>query len=548
MKRHMTTNKKPRHVMLSRVFSFVIIAALLCVGLIGCAPQERGVLRIGNGSEPQGLDPHLIQGVPEHRLTSTLFEGLVDAAPETLTPIPGVAESWTVSDDGIVYTFHLRENALWSDGDPVTAEDFVYSWKRILTPSLAAPYAYMLHCIKNAKAYNEGALTDFVEVGVKALGDRDLEVRLENPTPYFLSMQIHFTWYPVHRENVERFGRMDERNTKWTRPGNLVGNGAFKLNRWVPNNVIEVVKNERYWNAANVRLEKIRFYPIDNAMTEERGFRTGLLDVTENLPITKAPKYRLENPEALRTDPYFGTYFYRVNTTRSPFTDVRVRRAFAMALDRDSVAKKVMTGGQQPAGTLTPPKTAGYVNPPGIPFDPKRARELLAEAGYPDGKGLPPVELLFNTSENHKMIAEAIQQMWKKELNAEVTLANQDWKVYLASQKNLDYGLARGSWIGDYLDPNSFLECFLTGGGNNNTGWSNEEFDSLLAEASRTADVNNRYEILKRAETILLDDAPVIPIYFYTRVYLHSPKVGNWQMNPLGYISFKDLYIEEPSS
>lgn len=516
--------------------------------LLGCTPHDKGALHVGNGTEPQGLDPHTVTGIPEHRLISTLFEGLADLDPETLEPVPAVAESWTVSEDGRVYTFHLRANATWSNGGPVTARDFVYAWKRILTPAFGAEYAYMLHCIKDAKAFNEGRLQDFDQVGVKALDDCTLEVVLENPTPYFLSMQIHFTWYPVHQSAIERFGRMDERNTKWTRPGNLVGNGAFVLSRWIPNNIIEVVKNERYWNAANVRLNRILFYPIDNLLTEERSFRTGILHLTENVPITKVPAYRRDQPEVLRTDPYLGTYFYRINVTRPPFTDVRVRRAFAMAVDRESITRNVVTGGQRPARTFTVPDTAGYTCPAGIDYDVQQARRLLSEAGYPEGRGLPPVELLYNTSENHKLIAEAVQQMWKKDLNVDVTLVNQDWKVYLASQKSLDYQIARASWIGDYLDPNNFLECFVTNGGNNNSGWSNKAYDDLLAEAARTADQKRRFDLMQRAEGILLKEAPLIPIYYYTRVFLKSPAVKNWHSNLLGYISFKDLYLEESSS
>lgn len=524
-----------------------VLAVIGLLALLGCAPQDQQALRVGNATEPQGLDPHTVSGVPEGRLTSTLFEGLADLDTETLQPIPAVAESWSVSPDGTVYAFHLRRNSTWSNGDPVTAHDFVYAWRRILTPALGSEYSYMLHCIKNAKDFNEGRIQDFGKVGVKAVDDLTLEVTLEHPTPYFISMQTHFTYYPVHRATIERFGRMDERNTKWTRPGNLVGNGAFVLNRWIPNNVIEVVKNERYWNAASVRLDRILFYPIDNLLTEERSFRTGILHLAENVPITKVPVYRREHPEVLRIDPYLGTYFYRINVTRPPFTDVRVRRAFAMSIDREAITRNVVMGGQRPARTLTPPGIVGYTCDAGIDYDVEQARRLLAEAGYPDGRGLPPVELLYNTSENHKLIAEAIQQMWKKGLNVEVSLVNQDWKVYLASQKNLDYQVARASWIGDYLDPNTFLECFLTGGGNNNTGWSNKAYDGLLEEAARTADTRRRFDLMRQAEGILLEEAPIIPIYYYTRVYLKSTAVKGWHSNLLGYISFKGLYLEEPN-
>ncbi len=522
-----------------------LLVAIASVCLAACSQTDRQALRVGNGTEPQGLDPHLVSGVPEHRLTSTLFEGLVDADPNDLHPIPAVAESWTVSDDGTVYTFRLRENARWSNGDPVTAHDFVYAWRRILTPSLGSQYAYMLHCLKNAKDFNEGRLQDFDAVGVKAIDDRTLQATLVNPTPYFLSMQIHFTWFPLHRATIERFGAMDARDTKWTRPGNLVGNGAFVLKRWIPNNVIEVVKNEHYWNAEHVRLNRILFYPIDNQLTEERSFRTGALDLTENVPITKVPVYRREHPELIHIDPYLGTYFYRLNVTRPPFDDVRVRRAFAMALDREAVARQVLTGGQAPARTLTLPNMAGYTCDKGLDYDVEAAKRLLAEAGYPNGQGIPPIELLYNTSESHKMIAEAVQQIWKRNLNVEVALVNQDWKVYLASQRNLDYQISRSSWIGDYYDPNTFLECFLSDGGNNNTGWSSKTYDDLLDKAAHTPNVEERNNLLCQAEGILLDEAPIVCVYHYTRVYLKSPRVQGWHHNALGYISFKNLFIEE---
>lgn len=527
-----------------------LAAATLLLALLatGCSDPSPRVLRVGNGAEPQDLDPHMVTGIPEHRVVSTLFEGLVDTDPADLRPIPAVAESWDISADGRQYTFHLRADARWSNGEPVTAQDFAYAWRRLLSPGLGAEYAYMLHCIKNARAFNEGTLKDFAQVGVTAIDARTLQVMLEDPTPYFLSMQTHFTWYPVPQAVVERFGRMEDRSTRWTRPGNLVGNGAFVLKRWIPNNLIEVVKNDRYWNAAQVRLPRIVFYPIENALTEERSFRTHLLDLTENVPVTKIPVYRRTQPDLIHIDPYLGTYFYRLNTARPPLNDARVRRALAITLDRDSLVRDVMTGGQAPARALTPPNTAGYTCASALPYDVAEGRRLLTEAGYPDGAGMPPIEILYNTSENHKMIAEAVQQMWKKALNVDVRLVNQDWKVYLATTKSMDFQMARASWIGDYVDPISFLDCFVTGGGNNRTAWGSAEYDALIEEARRTNDVQARFALFQRAEQILLEAAPIIPVYYYTRPYLKSPRVRNWRTNILGYISFKDLALEEAGS
>lgn len=530
------------------------LAALLCIvaALAGCGGRETrvasgtrdGVLHVGNGAEPEGLDPHLVTGVPEHRVLSALFEGLVNLDPETLDPVPGAAERWSMSDDGLVYTFELRREARWSDGSPVTAGDFLYAWRRILEPSLASKYATMLHCIQNARAYNEGALTDFEAVGVRAIDDHRLEVTLEQPTPYFLSLHIHYTWFPVQRAAVERHGAMTSRDGRWTRPGNLVGNGPFRLERWDPDRLLTVVKNEHYWDADNVRLKEIRFYPVKDLLTEDRMFRTGELHLTENVPLSRVEVYQREGWDALQIKPYLGVYYFRVNVTRPPFDDARVRRAFSMAVDRTALVERVVKAGRQPAAHYVPPDTGGYTGTAAVAFDVEGARRLLAEAGYPEGRGLPPIELLYNTSENHKQIAEALQQMWRQHLGAEVSLLNQDWKVYLTSMDNLDYSLARSGWIADYNDPYNFLECFLTGNGNNRTGYSSAEYDALLREAEGTLDPRTRYALLDRAETLLLEDAPIVPIYFYTRVYLKSPDIRGYRANNLGYIAWKHLYLE----
>ncbi|MFO7776481.1 MAG: peptide ABC transporter substrate-binding protein, partial [Candidatus Hydrogenedentota bacterium] len=354
-----------------------------------CEPGEtrvergtrEGILHWGNNAEPQGLDPHVVTGVPEHMILAALFEGLVIMDPETLEPLPGVAESWDISEDELVYTFHLRDDARWSNGDPVTAHDFVYAWKRILTPALGSEYAYMLHCIENAEAYNEGDLEDFGEVGVQTLDDRTLEVTLEDPTPYFLSLQIHYTFYPVHQETIEAFGAMDERGTEWTRAGNLVSNGPFELTEWHPNQVIRTKANGHYWDAETVQLNGVNFYPIDDLQTEERSFRGGELHWTGDIPINRIDWYRNNRPEVLEINPYLGTYYYRFNVTRPPLDDARVRRAFAMAIDREGIVESITRGDEQPAAHLTPPETEGFLPGPELPHDVERARELLAEAG-----------------------------------------------------------------------------------------------------------------------------------------------------------------------
>jgi len=521
--------------------TIILVSCLPLVSVVaGCgrAADMPGavILHAGNGAEVQDLDPHMVSGVTEHRTLCALFEGLVNLDPRTLEPEPGVAASWDLSPDARVYTFHLRRDARWSNGDAVTAEDFHYAWRRILSPNLAADYAYFLHCIENAKAYNEGTVTDFDVVGVKVVDAYTLEARLEHPTPYFLGMQVHQAYMPVHRATIERFGAMDERSTRWTRAGNHVGNGPFLLAEWTPNAVIRVRRNPHYWNRDAVRLDGINFYAIDNLWTQERAFRSGQLDMTDDVPLHKVRLYRERDPDRIVLHPYLGTYYYRLNVTRPPFTDRRVRRAFAMALDREAITHNVTRGGEEPAPFYTPPDTNGYTCRHRIPFDPASARVLLAEAGFPDGRGLPPIEILYNTSEAHKLIAEAVQQMWKQHLGADVRLLNQDWKVYLDSTNTLNYMVARSGWIGDVVDPVNFLECFLGGGGNNRTGYASPEFDALVHAAYAEADVGQRLELLQEAEAVLLEDAPLIPIYFYSRKYLKRPEVLGLDPNPLGYI------------
>jgi oligopeptide transport system substrate-binding protein len=530
----------------------LVLAVLAGPWLVGCGAREtrvtagnrEQVLHIGNGTEPQDLDPQIVTGVPEHHLIMSLIEGLVVEDPVTLDPIPGVAERWEMSPDGLVYTFHLRRDARWSNGDPVTARDFLRSYQRILAPSLASQYAYMHHVVKNAAAYNEGKLTDFAQVGYKAIDDHTFQVTLEAPTPYLLSLMNHTSWFPVHLPTIEKHGPAFSRGNRWTRPGNFVGNGAFQLDKWRYNYSVIVKKSPTYWDAAHVRLNAIHFYAIESQETEERAFRAGLLHVTQPPPLSKIEVYRREAPELIQISPYLGTYFYRINVTRPPLNDRRVRRALCMAVDREGIVRNVVQGGQLPAHHYTPPGTAGYQARARIPTDFEQARRLLAEAGYPGGRGLPPIEILYNTQEAHRIIAEAIQQMWKKELNIDVRLVNQEWKVYLDSQKTLNYQVCRAGWIGDYVDPNSFLDMWLTGGGQNETGWSNAEYDRLIKEAGRTTDPAKRFELFQRAEEILLDEVPVLPIYFYTRIALIHPAVKGWHPTILDNHPYKFVYLD----
>lgn len=534
-----------------------IVSLLIAAVLSACSgnqatPVEQGnqnqVLHVGNGGEPAGIDPHTTTGMPEFHIQMAVFEGLVSKHPETLEPTPGIAESWAVSDDGLVYRFKLRDNAKWSNGEPLVAEDIVWSWKRALLPQLGNQYAYSLYVIDQAEAFHKGQITDFSQVGVKAIDDRTLEVRLHSPAPYFLQLLDHHSMYPVPPEVVGKFGAIDDRASNWTRPENFVGNGPYTLKEWVPNQVLVVEKNEHYWDAENVTLKEIHFYPVEQGTTEERMFRAGQLHVTNIVPIEKIESYRQKNSPVWRNHPYFGTYFYGLNTDVEPLNDPRVRKALAMSIDREAIVEQVSKGGQKPAFALTPPGTAGYTPEARVEYNVEKARQLLAEAGYPNGKGFPKLEILFNTLEDHQKIAVAIQQMWKQALGIDVTLQNQDWKVFLANQRTQNYQIARASWIGDYYDPSTFLDMFITDGGNNKTGWSNARYDELIARASRTADQQERYRLFQEAEQILMDEVPIIPIYTYATNKLVSESVKGWHDNIMDYHPYKYLSLESGSA
>lgn len=533
-----------------KLLAWIITAMMLSGCDLGPSNIESGsleqVLHLGNGAEPKDLDPHTVTGVTESNIISALFEGLVSPNPKTLTPEPGIASSWTISEDGKTYRFIIRDNAMWSNGDPVTANDFVWSWQRMLSPALAAEYAYQLFTIKNARAFNSGELTDFGQVGVKALDTQTLQVELENPTPYFLSLLTHYSTFAVHPPTILKYGAIDEAGTLWTRPGNFVGNGPFALDEWRLNYIIRVSKNPYYWDADTVRLNAINFYPIDSAPTEERMFRTGVLHLASTIPVDKIAVYQQNQPDKISINPYLGTYYYRFNVTIKPLDDARVRRALSMAIDRESIVKAVTKGGQLPAYVYTPPNTQGYTATAGqLRYDIEAARALLAEAGYPNGEGFPDIELTYNTSDGHRRIAVAIQQMWKDALNINIKLSNQDWKVYLSRIQSMDYHIARAGWIGDYPDPNTFLDMFVTDGGNNQTGWSNAKYDRLINLAATQFEQKQRHSTFRAAEEILIDESPVIPIYTYTRVQIKHPQLRGWYPNILDQHPYKHVYLQE---
>jgi oligopeptide transport system substrate-binding protein len=534
----------------NKTISFLML--MLFISLTGCGSGESnislgnrtGILYWGNGTEPASLDPHIATGVPEHHIMSSVMEGLVLKDRKSLEPRPGVAESWSISDDGRVYTFKLRDDARWSNGDPHIANDYVWSWWRALQPALGNQYAYMLFPIKNAKRYYDRETEDFGDVGVKALDQRTLQVTLTNPTPYFLQLLDHYSLFPVHQATIEKFGNADQRGTRWSYEGNLVSNGPFKLDEWKINRHITVTRNLHYWDNDNVALNGIVFKPVENTVTEERMFRAGQLHVTSNVPADKISTYRKSNSTELKIAPYLGTYFYRLNIKTPQLQDRRVRRALGMAIDREKLVENITKGGQIPAYTMTPPGTMGYYPTSTLAFDPEGAKNLLSEAGYPNGEGFPAIEILYNTNEGHRKIAVALQEMWKDYLNIDIKLLNQEWKVYLATESAGDYQISRGGWIGDYVDPNNFLDMFLCGGGNNRTGWCNEEYDRLILEvAPSQSSHEERLAVFQQAETMLLDDMPIIPVYTYTSVKLVDSSVENLDGNIMNQAMYKDIYL-----
>jgi len=502
----------------------------------GCGQKARvDVLRYNNGTEPQTIDPAIMTGHPEMMIAVQIFEGLTTYDPKTLNPVPGVAESWNVSSDGLVWTFKLRTNAVWSDGTPITAQTFKYSWLRALDPKTASEYAYQLYYIKNGEAYNAGK-AKAEDVGIKVIDDYTIQVTLENPTPFFLSLTAFPTYMPVPMHVIQKYG------DKWILPENLVVNGPFKVKEWLPNQKIVFVKNDNYWDKDKVKLSQVEFYAIEDNNTALEKYLNNELDWLPTVPTDRIDEM-LKHPDT-KVAPQLAVYFYRFNVTDPVLKDPRVRRALYLSIDRKYIIDNILKAGQQPAYNFVPPLD-GYTPFIGEKENVAKAKQLLKEAGYPDGKGFPTLTILYNTSEGHKKIAEAIQQMWKKNLGIDVALENQEWKVYLDKQAKLQYQICRAGWIGDYPDPNTFLDMFVTGGGNNQTGYSNPKYDELVKKAAMEKDPKKRMAIFRQVEEIIMTDLPVMPIYFYVNILMWKPYVKGVYMNTLDLHPLKEAYLEK---
>ena len=537
--------------------NFRILTTLAVAGMVGCGggPEQtvavggtsgdelaqNQVLRWGNGAEPGSLDPHRTIGVPGSNISRDLFEGLMSEAPDG-TVIGGAAASWEISEDGKTYRFSLRPEARWSNGDPVTADDFVYSLRRSLDPATLSSYTFILNPILNAEEVAAGQLPTS-EVGVRALDTHTLEIQLENATPYFLGLLTNSASYPVHPRSVETHGN------QYARPGNLVSNGAYRLEEWVVQSHVKLVRNENYRDNGNTTIDEVWYYPTEDQTAELSRFRAGELDLSSAIPKRQVDWIRENLPDELVISPYLGVYYFGFNTTRPPFENSpELRRALSLAVDRDIIAGQVTNAGEVPAYGWVPPvqNYTGQQMPEAAWTQEERvaeARRLYALAGYSEENPLR-TRILYNTQEDHKRIAVAIASMWKQTLGVEVEILNQEWKVFLDTrQQKIETEVYRSGWIGDYNDAYTFAELFASGGGLNHTGYSNPDYDRLLREASAEGDMKRRAQLLQQAERVLLEDLPIMPLYFYVTARLVRPWVGGYTPNIMDHHRSKNFYI-----
>jgi oligopeptide transport system substrate-binding protein len=506
------------------------LALAFAVTLSSCGRMEqRADLVIINGAEPGSLDPATAKGLEELRIVMALWEGLMRVDPQTARPIPGLAERYDKSPDGKIYTFHLRTNAQWSTGGRITAHDVVYSWRRVLDPATASEYAGQLFYLKNAEAYFNRTITDPGQVGVRALDDRTLRVELTSPVPFFLDLCAFQTLYVVPREVVEKHG------DQWMRVRPLPVSGPYQLEAWRLNDRVRLRANPRYWDAANTRCQMVDLLPVSSASTAFNLYEKGVVDIIwdkERIPSELYPFLRTNEARRVNCNffNYLGTYFLRFNTTRKPLDDPRVRHALALSIDKQRLVDKILQTGETTAWRLVPPGTANSLPPGVLAYDPERARQLLREAGFGDGKGMRTIEYLFEAvsgggSSVHAKIGVELQQMWRQELGINIELRQMEKQVYLGAQRSLEYDVSRSTWIGDYNDPNTFLDLFRSNNGNNRTGWKNARYDQLMDEAGLLPDLARRAELLRDAETILVrDEVPIAPVYFFSGFNYYNPK------------------------
>jgi oligopeptide transport system substrate-binding protein len=535
-------------------FLLCVFAVMVLWILSGCGKREtpadegirNGTLLVGNAAEPGDLDPHLASILNDQIVVLTLFEGLTLLDERTTNPLPAAAESWSTSPDGLVWTFRLREGLQWSNGDPLTADDFVQSWRRVLSPAFATDNAWYLFALKNAEAYNAKKISDVSAVGFKAADARTLVLTLEHPTPYLAALVSMPAWFPVNPRVLSKFGAMEQRGTAWTRPGNLVSNGAFTLAQWNPNARVVLEKNPRHREASRNKLNRVVFFPIENPDVEERDFRAGQLHVTFNLPVTKIASWRKQDAAKLRVDPMLQINFLRFNTTRPPLNDARVRRALSLAIDRRALAESVLQRSRAPAFAITPPGTGGYSARAAVTLKIDEAKKLLAAAGFAEGQGLPVMDIQARNDEIMPRVAEALQAMWQRELGLRTTISQVEQKTWIQNQQTLNYGISTAAWTADFPDPVTFLGMFTANSAYNWTGWNHARYEKLMAAAAAQVDPKQRYETFQEAETLLLDEAPVAPLFYGAQTYLIHPAVKGWEPAPLVFRRFQIVELTTP--
>ncbi len=524
----------------------VIAICMLCTAVLFCwgctAVPKAGTVSYVLEAEPSSLDPAMTTALNESNVELQLFEGLTRLDDRNI-PQPALASSWDISPDGKTYTFHLRDGICWSDGTPITAHDIEYSWKRVVDPAVASKNAYMMFCIDQSEAYFRGTASAD-EVGVTALDDKTLQVRLTYPTPYFLNLTAFHCYYPVPRQLTEAYP-----DTWAADAEQLVCSGPFKIISWKHSSQIDMVKNELYWDADAVVSERLEFPISDSQATRLTLVESGQANMMVEPPPSEQD--RLEALGLYGVAPYLGSYYYVFNVEKPPFDDVRVRKAFALAVKRETLMRNIVRAHKQGAYAWVPP---GITGARGVDFreeggdlleeNAALAKEYLQAAGYDAQNPLPEVTLLFNTSEMHKALAEAMQAMWKDVLNADVYLANQEFKVFLATRSQGEYQIARSSWVADYADPMTFLDVFAEP--DNDANYHNERYNALVQAAKAEKDEARRWAYMHEAERILFDDCVIIPLYYTTQPYVAQPYVKGYHWSPLGILDFKRAYIDLP--
>lgn len=530
----------------------VVGIALLAAGVFACSKREtrveqgnrEGVLHLGNGYEPNSLDPAAFTSVGEYHILSALFEPLLDFDAVNNQAIPRSAESWDISDDGCRYTFHLRRDSKWSNGDPLTAADFVYAYRRVLHPKLGSLMADRLFVLANAREFYDGEISDPALVGCVALDDHTLQLTLREPVAYFLTTLFAPQWFPIHQATIEQFGAIDDRETEWTRPGNLVGNGPFVLKEWKVNDLIRVERNPHYRETENVQLNAICFYPIESVATEERAFRSGQLHVTSGVPTSKMEGYENSDMGELRVEPRLRVYYLPLNVKRKPLDDARVRRALALSLGRRQLAERLAGPGFRPAFHFSIPGAGGYTSPIMLTENVDEAKQLMADAGFPDGNGFPRLEFSFDAGDLNRNVAEAIQQMWQQHLGIGVDLVAKEFKVHVNDLIAHDFEVARISWTAEFSDPLATLKLLRKGAPENDPQWSDPQYDKLINAATTELDPVKRFELCQKAEAILLKEMPVVPVFYDPRRSLIHPSVKGWSFGLLESYPYRTVYLD----